>query len=73
MPQARADGKVLTRAQRGAFDALGLGYDAGLREVRQRYSVLVRKFHPDRNGGDRSFETRLQQTVEAYQLLRKVL
>ena len=72
-PQAREDGKVLTREERGAFDVLGLGYDAVLKDVRKRYSVLVRKYHPDRNGGDRSFETRLQQTVEAYQLLRKAL
>ena len=40
-------------------------------ELRRRYSALVRQYHPDRNGGDRSFETRLQQVVEAYQLLRK--
>ena len=32
---------------------------------------LVRQYHPDRNGGDRSFETRLQAVVEAYQLLRR--
>jgi hypothetical protein len=69
-PQAREDGRILTGEQRKALDKLGLGYDAGLKEVRQRYSTLVRKYHPDRNGGDRSFETRLQQVVEAYRLLR---
>jgi curved DNA-binding protein CbpA len=35
--------------------------------------VLVRKYHPDRNGGDRSHEGKLQRVVEAYQLLRKVV
>ena len=39
--------------------------------LRQRYSELVRRFHPDRNGGDRSHEAVLQRVVEAYQLLRK--
>jgi curved DNA-binding protein CbpA len=48
-----------------------LALDASRSDLRSRYSQLVRKYHPDRNGGDRSFETRLQEVVEAYQLLRK--
>lgn len=50
-----------------------LGLDAGIdrSRLRRRYSELVRRYHPDRNGGDRSHETRLGQVVEAYQLLRK--
>ena len=54
-----------------ALDVLGLDGDTDLRSLRTRYSALVRRFHPDRNGGDRSYETRLQQVVEAYQLLRR--
>ena len=54
-----------------ARDHLGLPLDADRKALRGRYSELVRKFHPDRNGGDRSYETRLQEVVEAYQLLRK--
>ena len=50
---------------------LGLGIDADLRAVRGRYSELVRKFHPDRNGGDRSHERALQAVIEAYQQLRR--
>ena len=70
-PLARKDGKVLTPDQRRALDVLGLGHEADRGELRRRYSALVRQYHPDRNGGDRSFETRLQAVVEAYQLLRK--
>jgi curved DNA-binding protein CbpA len=50
---------------------LGLREDADLHAVRRRYSELVRRFHPDRNGGDRSHEALLQSVVEAYQLLRR--
>ena len=71
MPAARKDGRLVTPAERRALDALGLPLDADRRALRQRYSELVRRYHPDRNGGDRSFETRLQGVVEAYQLLRK--
>ncbi|MES2136752.1 MAG: DnaJ domain-containing protein, partial [Pseudomonadota bacterium] len=37
----------------------------------KRYSGLVRRYHPDKNGGDRSHEGRLGEVIEAYQLLRK--
>ena len=72
-PRARADGKLLTADERRSLEVLGLGHEADRGELRRRYSALVRKYHPDRNGGDRSFEARLQQVVEAYQALRKVL
>jgi DnaJ domain len=70
-PPERQDGKAVTPAERRAFDTLGLLLDATRHDLRSRYSALVRRYHPDRNGGDRSFEARLQAVVEAYQLLRK--
>jgi hypothetical protein len=57
--------------ERRALSVLGLGDDADRHSVRQRYSNLVRRYHPDKNGGDRSRETRLREVIEAYQLLRK--
>lgn len=60
-----------SRAEQRALSVLGLGEDADLKSVRGRYSKLVRKYHPDRNGGDRSHETRLGEVIEAYQTLRK--
>ena len=38
--------------------------------LRRRYSELVRRYHPDRNGGDRSHERKLGQVIEAYQTLK---
>jgi hypothetical protein len=58
------------RAERRALSVLGLGEDAGRTSVRRAYSALVRRYHPDRNGGDRSHEQRLRAVIEAYQLLR---
>ena len=54
-----------------ALSVLGLGEDADRHALRQRYSALVRRYHPDKNGGDRSHEGRLGEVIEAYQLLRK--
>jgi hypothetical protein len=60
-----------SKAERRALSVLGLGDDADHHSVRQRYSNLVRRYHPDKNGGDRSHEMRLREVIEAYQLLRK--
>jgi hypothetical protein len=67
----RKDGKPLSDADRRALKVLGLEADADRRALRQRYSELVRRYHPDRNGGDRAHETKLQQVIEAYTTLKK--
>lgn len=66
----RADGKPLSDKDRSALGVLGLGMDADRKALRQRYSELVRKFHPDRNGGDRSHEGALRAVIDAYQQLK---
>ena len=60
-----------TPREQEALGVMGLNPETTRQDLRRRYSQLVRKYHPDRNGGDRSFETRLGKVVEAYQLLRK--
>jgi curved DNA-binding protein CbpA len=50
---------------------MGLGSDTDRSRLRRRYSELVRRYHPDRNGGDRRHEAQLTAVVDAYQLLRK--
>jgi len=59
------------REESDALEVMGLGSDTDKTRLRRRYSELVRRYHPDRNGGDRSYETRLNAVVEAYQVLRK--
>ena len=54
-----------------ALEVMGLGSDTDRPRLRRRYSELVRRYHPDRNGGDRRHETQLIAVVEAYQLLNK--
>ena len=64
------DGRF-SREEAEALEEMGLGTDVDRRRLRRRYSDLVRRYHPDRNGGDRRHEARLGKVVEAYQLLRK--
>ena len=60
-----------SKPERQALSVLGLGEDVDRHALRQTYSALVRRYHPDKNGGDRSHEARLTAVIEAYQLLRK--
>ena len=60
----------LGRLQSLAMDSLGLEHDAEPKMIRARYLKLVKTFHPDANKGDRSTEERLQQVVQAYQILK---
>lgn len=69
--QQRARAARFTRDEQDALAVMGLAGDVERSGLRQRYTELVRRFHPDRNGGDRSHEARLTEVVEAYQLLRK--
>lgn len=70
-PQERADGRALTIENRRDLKTLGLEIDADRRALRQRYSDLVRRYHPDRNGGDRSHEKALGETIAAYDRLKR--
>jgi hypothetical protein len=55
---------------RKALHVLGLDDDAGPPEIKARYKDLVKRLHPDANGGDRSNEDRLREIINAYNILR---
>ncbi len=59
-----------SQPERRALSVLGLAEDADRHALRSRYSKLVRRYHPDKNGGDRSHESRLREVIEAYQALK---
>ena len=55
-----------------ALDRLGLDETADAPTVKARYKDLVKRLHPDANGGDRSSEDRLREIIRAYNYLRSV-
>jgi hypothetical protein len=69
-PPERKDGKHLSVEDRGALKELGLDVDADRKALRTRYAERLRRFHPDRNGGDRSHEAALGRTIAAYNQLK---
>ncbi|EKF17180.1 J domain-containing protein [Nitratireductor pacificus] len=54
-----------------ALETLGLGAQATGAEIKARYKSLVKRHHPDANGGDRGSEDRLRSVLEAYRLLKQ--
>lgn len=72
-PTVASNGRLLSGKDRKALSTLGLGGDADRKAVRSAYSRLVRKYHPDRNGGDRGHEKALQDVIAAYTHLKSAL
>jgi hypothetical protein len=57
-------------AARKALDTLGLEPGADRAAVKARYKELVKRLHPDANGGDRSREDKLREIINAYNYLK---
>jgi hypothetical protein len=66
----RKDGRELSDPDRRHLKLLGLDVDSDRRALRTRYAELLRRYHPDHNGGDRSHEKALQAVIEAYTALK---
>jgi hypothetical protein len=54
-----------------ALAVLELTAPVTMQEIRTRYRILVKKLHPDANGGDKSAEERLKVVNQAYSTLKE--
>ena len=71
--KARADAaRPVRNAERKALDTLGLDASATKHQVKMRFKELVKRHHPDANGGDRSTEDRLVAVIQSYNYLKSV-
>ena len=55
-----------------ALSILDLEPEADITEIKTRYKKLVKRLHPDANGGDRAAEERLKAVNQAYATLKNV-
>ena len=62
--------RAVRNAERKALDTLGLEVGAPPAEIKARFKELVKRHHPDANGGDRSTEDRLREIIQAYNYLK---
>ena len=61
--------KPVDARQRRALAVMNLEASAALQEVKMRYKQLVKRYHPDANGGDKAAEERFKTINEAYNFL----
>ena len=67
-----AEPRTVHNAERKALDALGLDGGASVEDVKTRFKALVKRHHPDANGGDRSSEDKLREIIQAYKYLKSI-
>jgi hypothetical protein len=67
-----AERRTVRNAERKALHTLGLETDAQRPEIKARFKELVKRHHPDANGGDRGSEDKLREIIEAYNYLKSV-
>jgi hypothetical protein len=63
--------RALHKVERGALEELGLEESATAAEIKARFKILVKRLHPDANGGDRTTEDKLRAVIQAYGYLRQ--
>ena len=68
--RAETERRAVRNVERKAFHSLGLEIDAERAEIKARFKELVKRHHPDANGGDRGSEDKLREIIEAYNYLK---
>jgi molecular chaperone DnaJ len=56
--------------KRDYYEVLGVGRTATEEEVKKAYRQLALKYHPDRNPGDSTAESKFKEATEAYEVLK---
>lgn len=67
---AYTERRTIRNAERKALHTMGLEEGANRAEIKGRFKELVKRHHPDANGGDRGTEDKLREIIEAYRFLK---
>lgn len=63
--------RTIRNAERRCFRTLDLHEEATPAEIKARFKLLVKRHHPDGNGGDRTSEDKLREVIQAYNYLKQ--
>ena len=70
--KAQSPQRKLKPLEKKAMAKLGLAEHATKEEEKARFKSLVKRHHPDANGGDRGSEEKLREIIQAYNYLKQV-
>jgi len=62
--------RKLGQKDKDAFEIMGLDLGADWTSVQKKFKILVKKFHPDKNSGDKQYEDKLKKITLAYSHLK---
>ena len=68
---AMAEEHRIGKIELAALTDLDLKPGADKAAIKARYHELLKRFHPDTNGGDRGAEAKLQRVIKAWKTLKK--
>ncbi len=63
----------LSKTDKDALDIMELNGDVKWEEIQKKFKKLVKKYHPDKNQGNKKFEDKLKKITLAYSQLKKTL
>ena len=63
----------LSQTDRDAFEVMELDYSAKWEEIQKKFKSLVKKYHPDKNQGNKKYEDKLKKITLAYSQLKMAL
>jgi len=65
--------KKLSEKDKDAFRIMDLEFNTDWPLIQKKFKILVKKFHPDRNAGNKQFEDKLKKITLAYSHLKVIM
>ena len=63
----------VSQQDKDALQVMDLNEDVKWKQIHAKFKELVKKYHPDKNQGDKKFEDKLKKITLAYSQLKKTL
>ena len=63
----------LSQQDRDALQVMELNQEVKWEQIQAKFKELVKKYHPDKNQGNKKFEDKLKKITLAYSQLKKTL
>ena len=68
-----ANNRKFCEKDKDAFRIMDLKLSDDWATIQKKFKILVKKFHPDRNSGNKKFEDKLKKITMAYSHLKRIM